>query len=137
MTQISVRNARLLRHVATMKARVSSCSIWRIAPSRVRDAAISDAFFPTPSLLLAKAFCDAGEDSQILLLLIEWFGYARVLIFNSANCPGATALGESVMRSDPLATLGKAITSRSDLAFAKSITVRSSPMAIPPCGGVP
>ena len=71
------------------------------------------------------------------ILFFEICTQASVLIFNSANWPGATALGESVIRSDPLATFGKAITSRSDLAFAKSITVRSSPMAIPPCGGVP
>ena len=108
--------------------------------------------FMSPVTLMESSFCqyhrirDApGEFQRRIIIEREIKArtynckplYASVLIFNSANCSGATALGESVIKSEQLATFGNAITSRSDFAFAKSITVRSSPSAMPPCGGVP
>ena len=45
--------------------------------------------------------------------------------------------GSSVIRSVPFCVLGNAITSRSDSAPLSSIARRSSPSAMPPCGGGP
>src|SRR5580704_11115104 len=56
---------------------------------------------------------------------------------NSRNCPSATGVGASIIRSFAAAVLGKGITSRRLSAPARIITMRSRPNAIPPCGGVP
>ena len=49
----------------------------------------------------------------------------------------STGDGEPLMRSAALAVLGNAITSRRDDSPARIIASRSSPSAMPPCGGVP
>src|SRR5204862_7457465 len=59
------------------------------------------------------------------------------LIPSSSNCFASTCDGASLIRSCARAVLGNAMTSRSDDAFAISITMRSSPRAMPPCGGAP
>jgi hypothetical protein len=55
----------------------------------------------------------------------------------SRNCLGETAAGESVIRSVPLAVLGKAITSRMLGVPQRMRNQRSKPSAMPPCGGAP
>ena len=55
----------------------------------------------------------------------------------SASCAGVAGEGERVRRSLPVADFGKAITSRM-LGASHSIAItRSSPRAMPPCGGQP
>ena len=55
----------------------------------------------------------------------------------SVRAEVGTALGAPVSGSKPPWPLGKAITSRSDSAPASSIASRSSPKAMPACGGAP
>src|SRR6516164_2242309 len=57
--------------------------------------------------------------------------------FNSDSCAGDATDGASVIKHVPDWVFGKAITSRIDLQPAKSMTIRSRPSAIPPCGGAP
>src|SRR5262249_26210773 len=56
---------------------------------------------------------------------------------SSSSWRRSTGVGASVMRSVPFWVLGKAITSRSDSAPHRSMVNRSTPNAIPPCGGGP
>src|SRR5882724_12668021 len=49
----------------------------------------------------------------------------------------STSDGDSAIRSCAAVVFPKAITSRIDFSPASSITTRSMPSAIPPCGGVP
>ena len=49
----------------------------------------------------------------------------------------ANALGALVNRHCARCVFGKAMTSRKDSAPVSSITKRSSPIAMPPCGGAP
>src|SRR5690606_4996024 len=58
-------------------------------------------------------------------------------MFSSRSCASSTGEGASVRRQDALAVLGKAITSRRELAPHINITRRSKPGAIPPWGGAP
>ena len=51
---------------------------------------------------------------------------------NSVNCASSTSEGASVIRSDALCVLGKAITSLMLFSSARSITNRSMPGAMPP-----
>ena len=53
------------------------------------------------------------------------------------NCASLTGVGASTIRSIAFAVLGNGITSRSESAPARIMTMRSSPSAMPPCGGVP
>ncbi len=55
----------------------------------------------------------------------------------SARCASVIGVGAPVRGSPPDAVFGKAITSRIDEAPASSATSRSSPKAMPPCGGGP
>ncbi len=55
----------------------------------------------------------------------------------SRNTRSETDAGASHMRSLPRAVFGNGITSRMDDSPARIITRRSSPSAIPPCGGAP
>ena len=56
---------------------------------------------------------------------------------SSSSWRRATGPGASVMRSVPFCVFGNAITSRSDSAPHRSIARRSTPAAMPPCGGGP
>ena len=56
---------------------------------------------------------------------------------SSRSCFSSTGPGALVSRSCARCVFGKAITSRSDSAPVISITKRSRPMAMPPCGGAP
>src|SRR5262245_15807328 len=56
---------------------------------------------------------------------------------SSSSCAGSTDEGASAIRSCAAVVLGKAITSRMDFSPASRATTRSSPKAMPPCGGVP
>ena len=56
---------------------------------------------------------------------------------SSRSWCGDAPVGASVRGQWAVWVLGKAITSRMDSAPASSITMRSSPNAIPPCGGHP
>ena len=53
----------------------------------------------------------------------------------SASCSGATVEGASHIKSVALVVFGNAITSRMLSCPSDSATIRSSPRAIPPCGG--
>src|SRR5262245_6606842 len=64
-------------------------------------------------------------------------GSFTTAIPSSRNCFSSTSEGASVIRSVAEAVLGKAMTSRSELAPAMSITMRSRPRAMPPWGGAP
>ena len=71
---------------------------------------------------------------------IEFFNYlslSTILMFNSSNWSSETELGDSSMGDVAEVVFGKAITSRILLLPVRSITMRSNPKAIPPCGGVP
>src|SRR5690348_18408934 len=59
------------------------------------------------------------------------------LIANSFNCRSGTGDGASHIRSVPRAVLGNGITSRIVVSPARIMTMRSSPSAMPPCGGAP
>src|SRR6185312_6387639 len=72
------------------------------------------------------------RDDEALHLAQFW-----VFKCSSRNCFGSTVEGDPAMRSTALAVLGNAITSRIDDSPASRATMRSSPSAIPPCGGVP
>src|SRR6185312_11333668 len=69
----------------------------------------------------------------------EAFHLAQFWVFkcSSRNCFGSTVEGDPAMRSTALAVFGKAITSRIDDSPARIATIRSSPRAMPPWGGVP
>src|SRR5262252_837284 len=54
-----------------------------------------------------------------------------------SSWPWSTSDGESAIRSWALVVLAKAMTSRMDVSPASSMTTRSMPKAMPPCGGVP
>ena len=97
-------------------------------------AALFGIIVPVPESLLAIL-----ADSTGLPLggRVHFFGGAIVAIASSTNCFVSTGLGASVMRSVPLCVLGNAITSRMLCRFSMSITMRSRPRAIPPCGGAP
>ena len=56
---------------------------------------------------------------------------------SSASCRGSTPEGASVIRSVAEVVFGKAMTSRIEAAPASSMTSRSRPRAMPPCGGAP
>ena len=56
---------------------------------------------------------------------------------SSESCSGSTGDGACIIRSTAEAVLGNAITSRMLALPASSITSRSSPTAMPPCGGAP
>src|ERR1044071_7064951 len=56
---------------------------------------------------------------------------------SSFNCLESTGDGALDIASTAAAVFGKAITSRIDDSFARIAVMRSSPRAIPPCGGVP
>lgn len=56
---------------------------------------------------------------------------------SSSSCASLTAPGASVSRQLALAVFGNAIVSRRLLRPARSMTIRSRPSAMPPCGGVP
>ena len=60
-----------------------------------------------------------------------------ILIDNSANWKSVTSEGAPVIRQAPRCVFGKAITSRMFSSPSINITRRSSPGAIPACGGVP
>src|SRR5207237_9852780 len=55
----------------------------------------------------------------------------------SRNCLSATSVGDSVIKSAPLAVFGNAITSRMLGVPHKIAMSRSKPSAMPPCGGAP
>ena len=55
----------------------------------------------------------------------------------SRSCSSSTGAGAPVSASAPDAVFGKAITSRIESAPARRWTIRSSPKAMPPCGGAP
>src|SRR5207248_9075643 len=55
----------------------------------------------------------------------------------SRNCFGSISLGDCDMRSMARLFFGNAITSRILCSPQTSMTRRSSPSAIPPCGGAP
>src|SRR4051794_27032584 len=56
---------------------------------------------------------------------------------SSSSCLSSTVDGASLIRSCARAVFGNAMTSRSDSARAIIITMRSTPRAMPPCGGAP
>src|SRR5262249_7634969 len=56
---------------------------------------------------------------------------------SSRSCFSVTCVGAPVSRSWPRCVFGKAITSRIASAPAISVTSRSKPNAMPPCGGAP
>ena len=55
----------------------------------------------------------------------------------SRNCSGETTPGASVSGQCADCVFGNAMTSRIESAPAISMTIRSSPNAMPPCGGQP
>ncbi len=55
----------------------------------------------------------------------------------SLRCSGVIGVGAPVSGSKPEAAFGKAITSRIVSRPASSMTMRSQPNAMPPCGGGP
>ena len=61
----------------------------------------------------------------------------RSRMCSSRNCFSSTGLGAWVSRSCARWVFGKAITSRIDSAPVISVTRRSRPKAMPPCGGAP
>ncbi len=58
-------------------------------------------------------------------------------ICNSRNAVSSTSEGAFIIKSSALPFIGKSITSRIFGSSAISITIRSMPGAIPPCGGAP
>ena len=66
-----------------------------------------------------------------------WGGAGVASMPASRRWAGVMGVGAPVSGSRPEAALGKAITSRMLAAPASSITTRSQPNAIPPCGGGP
>ena len=60
-----------------------------------------------------------------------------IFILSSRNCFSFTVDGAPAIRSCAWAVFGNAITSRIDGSPHMIATVRSRPIAIPPCGGVP
>ena len=56
---------------------------------------------------------------------------------SSCSWRASTGAGAPVMGSDPEEVLGKAMTSRIDDSPASSMTMRSKPRPMPPCGGAP
>src|SRR5690625_726016 len=75
------------------------------------------------------------------LYLRQWFNlyFSFKLSFKdkSFSCAVSTGPGASVNGSDAEAVFGKRMVSRKFVFPARSITSRSNPSAIPPCGGVP
>src|ERR1035437_4875327 len=63
---------------------------------------------------------------------VDFFGGAIVAMESSGSCFASTGLGASVIRSVPDCFLGKAMTSRMDCRFSMSMTMRSTPSAMPP-----
>src|ERR1700730_14092222 len=61
----------------------------------------------------------------------------RTRTCSSRSCASLTSVGASVSRSAAVWVFGKAITSRMLSAPAISMARRSSPKAMPPCGGAP
>src|SRR5208282_4580153 len=59
------------------------------------------------------------------------------LIDSSFSWRGSTSDGAPLIGSTALCVLGNAITSRSDSAPHSIMQIRSTPNAIPPCGGAP
>ena len=60
-----------------------------------------------------------------------------VAMCSSLSCRAVTGVGLCAMRSWPFCVLGKAITSRMLVVPQSSAHIRSSPNAMPPCGGAP
>jgi hypothetical protein len=54
-----------------------------------------------------------------------------------SSCSLSTVDGDSAIKSTAAVVLPKAMTSRMDFSPARSMTTRSRPRAMPPCGGVP
>src|ERR1017187_10246674 len=79
------------------------------------------------------------QASMVLLdLLFErHFSWLRSAIPSSRRFRSGTGAGASHIRSLPRAVLGNGITSRMEVSPARIITRRSSPRAMPPCGGAP
>ena len=65
------------------------------------------------------------------------YAFGRSCRPRSASCEGSTGVGASVSGSKPPEIFGKAITSRMLSVRSSSITARSRPGAMPPCGGAP
>ena len=61
----------------------------------------------------------------------------RSRMCSSRNCCSSTVFGACVSRPARAAFSGNAMTSRIDSAPAISVTMRSRPKAMPPCGGAP
>ena len=61
----------------------------------------------------------------------------RFWICSSRSCFSGTSLGASIIRSKPRLFFGNAITSLMFEVPVINITKRSTPRAIPPCGGAP
>ena len=63
--------------------------------------------------------------------------HSSAVRLSSRSCCLLTGVGASVMRQSAFCVLGKAMTSRIVSDPTSNITIRSSPSAIPPCGGAP
>ena len=70
-------------------------------------------------------------------LLISFFYAGTRRICNSASAFSSTSDGAAIIKSSALPFIGNKITSRIFGSSAISITIRSMPGAIPPCGGAP
>src|SRR5436190_4526839 len=84
----------------------------------------------------------AVDDDEHRLRDLERLQLAGPCVFlrrmcSSRSCFSSTGPGALVSRSWARCVFGKAITSRSDSAPVISITKRSRPIAMPPCGGAP
>src|ERR1700686_2024891 len=63
--------------------------------------------------------------------------HGATLIDNSRSCRGSTSDGAPLIGSTAFWVFGKAITSRSESVPQTIIAMRSTPNAMPPCGGAP
>ena len=63
--------------------------------------------------------------------------FSLIAIPSWSSCSLSTLDGESAIKSWAAVVFAKAITSRMDFSPARSMTTRSMPRAMPPCGGVP
>src|SRR5580698_3197333 len=95
------------------------------------------------AVILPHAFDGHGMGSHGVsrwhdsFLLYCFAGAAATRMPSSRNTRSETVDGASLIKSVARAVFGKGITSRMDDSPARIITRRSSPSAIPPCGGAP
>ncbi len=83
-----------------------------------------------------ERICAGGRDGYAGVLVAHEFPPVEIRC-KAARSPASTGVGAPSKSARAAAVFGKAMTSRSDVAQASSMAIRSKPSAKPPCGGAP